>query len=62
MAELNDNRPVKVEVKDLTKRFGDLLVLDHMNFDIKKNEFVCVVGPTGCGKTTISGSSSIISR
>ena len=42
----------KVEVKDLTKRFGDLLVLDHMNFDIKKNEFVCVVGPTGCGKTT----------
>ena len=25
MAELNDNRPVKVEVKDLTKRFGDLL-------------------------------------
>ena len=52
MAELNDNRPVKVEVKDLTKRFGDLLVLDHMNFDIKNNEFVCVVGPTGCGKTT----------
>lgn len=52
MAELNDNRPVKVEVKNLTKRFGDLLVLDHMNFDIKKNEFVCVVGPTGCGKTT----------
>lgn len=52
MAELNDNRPVKVEVKDLTKRFGDLLVLDHMNFDIEKNEFVCVVGPTGCGKTT----------
>ena len=52
MAELNDNRPVKVEGKDLTKRFGDLLGLDHMNFDIKKNEFVCVVGPTGCGKTT----------
>ena len=52
MAELHDNRPVQVEVKDLTKRFGDLLVLDHMNFDIKKNEFVCVVGPTGCGKTT----------
>lgn len=52
MAELNDNRPVKVEVKNLTKRFGDLLVLDHMNFNIKKNEFVCVVGPTGCGKTT----------
>lgn len=48
----NDSRQVKVEVKDLTKRFGELLVLDHMNFNIKKGEFVCVVGPTGCGKTT----------
>lgn len=47
-----DNRPVKVEVKNLTKKFGDLLVLDNLNFSIKKNEFVCVVGPTGCGKTT----------
>ncbi len=47
-----DNRPIKVEVKNLTKKFGDLLVLDKLNFNIKKNEFVCVVGPTGCGKTT----------
>ena len=47
-----DTRPVKVDVKNLTKKFGDLLVLDNMNFNIKKNEFVCVVGPTGCGKTT----------
>ncbi len=52
MAEQVDNRPVKVEVKNLTKKFGDLLVLDNLNFNIKKNEFVCVVGPTGCGKTT----------
>ena len=41
-----------MEVRDLTKKFGDLLVLDNLNFTIKKNEFVCVVGPTGCGKTT----------
>ncbi len=47
-----DNRPVKVEVKNLTKRFGDLLVLDDMSFNIRKGEFVCVVGPTGCGKST----------
>lgn len=46
------NSTNKVEVKHLTKRFGDLLVLDDLNFNIKKNEFVCVVGPTGCGKTT----------
>ncbi|MDO4764893.1 MAG: ABC transporter ATP-binding protein [Eubacteriales bacterium] len=52
MENKNNDRPIKVEVKDLTKKFGDLLVLDNMNFNIKKNEFVCVVGPTGCGKTT----------
>ena len=41
-----------LEVKNLTKRFGDLLVLDNMSFNIRKGEFVCVVGPTGCGKST----------
>lgn len=42
----------KIEVVNLTKKFGDLLVLDDVSFQIKKGEFVCVVGPTGCGKTT----------
>ena len=39
-------------MENLTKKFGDLLVLDNISFDIKRGEFVCVVGPTGCGKTT----------
>ena len=43
---------VKVEVKGLTKRFGDLLVLDNINFQVKSGEFLAIVGPTGCGKTT----------
>lgn len=43
---------VKVSVRNLTKCFGDLKVLDNISFDIKKGEFICVVGPTGCGKTT----------
>jgi sulfonate transport system ATP-binding protein len=42
----------KIEVKNLTKHFGDLHVLDDINFNIKKGEFICIVGPTGCGKTT----------
>ena len=42
----------KVEVKNLTKYFGKLHVLDNISFNIKKGEFICVVGPTGCGKTT----------
>lgn len=42
----------KVEVRVLTKNFGELKVLDNISFNIKKGEFICVVGPTGCGKTT----------
>ena len=42
----------KVKVRNLTKSFGDLMVLDDISFDIKKGDFVCIVGPTGCGKTT----------
>jgi len=42
----------KVEVMNLCKSFGDLVVLDDCNFNIEEGEFVCVVGPTGCGKTT----------
>lgn len=43
---------VKIKVDHLTKKFGDLLVLNDINFQVNKGEFVCVVGPTGCGKTT----------
>lgn len=42
----------KVEVINLTKKFGDLLVLNDVSFNVKKGEFICIVGPTGCGKTT----------
>lgn len=39
-------------MKNLTKRFGDLTVLDDINFTVKEGEFLVIVGPTGCGKTT----------
>ncbi len=42
----------KVRVRNLTKKFGDLTVLDNISFDINRGEFICIVGPTGCGKTT----------
>ena len=47
-----DDRETKVRVNHLTKQFGDLLVLDDISFDVKQGEFVSIVGPTGCGKTT----------
>lgn len=48
---MSDNQ-YKVEVHNLTKNFGSLKVLNDISFNIKKGEFVCIVGPTGCGKTT----------
>ncbi|WP_238446354.1 ABC transporter ATP-binding protein [Desulforamulus ruminis] len=39
-------------VSNLTKQFGELLVLDNINFNVGEGEFLCIVGPTGCGKTT----------
>jgi sulfonate transport system ATP-binding protein len=47
-----DDRKVKIQVKDLTKSFGDLLVLDDISFNVAEGEFLSIVGPTGCGKTT----------
>ena len=46
----------RVEVKNLTKKFWDLLVLDDISFNVNKGEFLCIVGPTGCGKTTFLNS------
>jgi sulfonate transport system ATP-binding protein len=43
---------IKVKVNHMTKKFGDLLVLNDVSFDVTKGEFLCIVGPTGCGKTT----------
>jgi sulfonate transport system ATP-binding protein len=45
-----------VEVKNLSKSFGNLLVLDNVTFDVDSGEFLCIVGPTGCGKTTFLNS------
>lgn len=53
---MQDRREAKVKVINLTKKFGDLLVLDDISFEVKKGEFLCIVGPTGCGKTTFLNS------
>ncbi|AEG58868.1 ABC transporter ATP-binding protein [Desulforamulus ruminis] len=45
-------KKAKVVVSNLTKQFGELLVLDNINFNVGEGEFLCIVGPTGCGKTT----------
>lgn len=42
-----------ISIKNLTKRFGKLIVLDDLNLDIKKGGIFAVLGPNGSGKTTL---------
>jgi sulfate transport system ATP-binding protein len=44
---------LRIEVKDLTKRFEHTLVLDRINLEIRQKEFLGLLGPSGSGKTTL---------
>ena len=41
-----------IELKNVTKSFDGVVVLDNINLDIYDNEFLTLLGPSGCGKTT----------
>lgn len=41
-----------LEVRNLTKRFGDKTAVDGVSFSLDDGEFLAIVGPSGCGKTT----------
>ena len=43
---------VLIDLKNISKSFGDQLVLDDLNLYIRENEFLTLLGPSGCGKTT----------
>ena len=41
-----------VELKGISKSYGDNVILEDLNLSINENEFVTLLGPSGCGKTT----------
>ena len=41
-----------IKVKNLSKSFNNQLVLDNISIEIKKGDFISIVGPSGAGKTT----------
>lgn len=42
-----------IETKNLTKKFGDLLVFENINLKVKKGEVLVIIGPSGSGKSTM---------
>jgi ABC-2 type transport system ATP-binding protein len=52
VASCNGTHPA-VAGTDIVKRYGDLLVLDHVSVSVAPGEFLGIVGPNGAGKTTL---------
>ena len=48
-----DTNPALLEIRDVSRSFGDVVALDHVSLDIHENEFFALLGPSGCGKTTL---------
>jgi ABC-2 type transport system ATP-binding protein len=44
--------PPAIEVRGLTKRYGDVLAVDHLDLDVAAGETLALLGPNGAGKTT----------
>ncbi len=42
----------RIQFKDVTKRYGDVVAVHELNLEIKDQEFVVLLGPSGCGKST----------
>ena len=42
----------RIELINVSKRWGKFVGVDHLNMVIENNEFITLLGPSGCGKTT----------
>ena len=37
----------------VTKQYGSIMAVDHLSLTVENREFLAIVGPTGCGKTSL---------
>src|SRR5436190_19326789 len=44
---------MSIEIRNLSKRFGETIVCDNLNLDIPSGELVALLGPSGSGKTSL---------
>jgi len=50
--DVESNSNLAIEVNDLTKRYGQIVAVDHISFAVKRGELFGFLGPNGAGKTT----------
>lgn len=53
---------VLIEVKDLSKSFGDNEVLRDINLTVRRGEVISIIGPSGCGKSTFLRSINLLEK
>jgi ABC-type sugar transport system ATPase subunit len=49
----NDEKPEKIHVENIEKRFGRVIALDDVTFSVRQNEILALVGDNGAGKSTM---------
>lgn len=52
-AQPTNQKPVLLQIRHLSKSYGDTQILQNINLDIYDGEFLTLLGPSGCGKTTL---------